>query len=74
MAGDGGFTPAEQQERHIAALRRERAGYLAAGKTARVEAVDAELERLGASGEGETKEARKQAPQGRSQAQKQTTD
>lgn len=74
MAGDGGFTPAEQQERHIAALRRERAGYVAASKTARIEAVDAELERLGVSAEGETKEARKQAPQGRSQAQKQTTD
>lgn len=74
MAGDQGFTPAEQKERHVAALRRERAGYLAAGKTARVEAVDAEFERLGVSAESDSKEARRQAPQGRSQAPKQTTD
>lgn len=72
MAGDQGFTPAEQQARHVAALRRERSGYLAAGKTARVEAVDAEFERLGVSAESDVKEARKQAPQGRTQGQKQT--
>ncbi|MBO4274130.1 hypothetical protein [Microbispora triticiradicis] len=35
-------------EAHIAALRRERAGYLTQGRTDRAEQVAAELERLGA--------------------------
>lgn len=73
MSGDQGFSKQEQQERVVAALRRERAGYVAAGKTARVEAVDAELERLGAKDDDS---ARKQAPQGRSAkaSQQNTTD
>lgn len=73
MAEDNGFTPEEQKERHVAALKRERAGYVAAGKTARVEAVDTELRRLGVTppseqavgGSGSHEDASKQAPQGR---------
>ena len=72
MAGDQGFNKDEQQERLVAALKRERAGYVAAGKTERVEAVDAELERLGAKADESS--SRKQAPQGRTtRAEKQTT-
>jgi hypothetical protein len=73
MAADNGYSKQEQQDRLIAALRRERAGYAAANKTERIAAVDAELERLGAKSEDDTRDARKQAPQGRS-AKPQSTD
>ncbi len=39
---------ATPEEAHVAALRRERAGYLRYGKTDRAEQVTAELQRLGA--------------------------
>lgn len=87
MAGDQGYTKQEQQARHIAALKRERAGYVAKGKDARVAAVDAELKRLGVKPEPDSPatdsdssdsddakdDAHKQAPQDRSTQPRQTT-
>jgi hypothetical protein len=55
----------KQRERYIAALKRERAGYVQSGKQDRVDAVDAELKRLGV---GESK------PRGRAQRPQQTAD
>lgn len=40
-----------QREAYVTALRRERAGYVQRGLKDRVEAVDAELKRLGAAEE-----------------------
>ena len=46
-AGDRPITPSEAKKAAIAALLREREGYVLAGKTERVKAVDAALKALG---------------------------
>ena len=54
-----------RQERHIAALRREREGYVTSDKKDRAKAVDAELKRLGADDSDDK-------PKGRTAAKKST--
>jgi len=49
----------EQEKGYIAALLRERAGYLQQGNAASVAEVDAELRRLGADGVAPAKRATK---------------
>lgn len=57
-------------DKMIAALLRERAGYEAHGKTDRVRQVDEQLAHYGYEPEGE----QKKAPQGRTSAPQQTAD
>jgi hypothetical protein len=49
----------EESARYVAALLEERRGYAARGLTDRVEAVDAELRRLGAQGKSPAKRSEK---------------
>lgn len=58
-----------QQERYVAALKREREGYVQAGKKDRVKAVDAELKRLGVE-----PDPQEQSPKGRARRPQHTTD
>jgi hypothetical protein len=61
---------AEKNERMIAALRREREGFVRAGKDDRVALVDEQLKFYGFEPE-EKPDPKKQAPQGRSAQPKQ---
>ncbi len=77
VADTGGTKP---NDKMIAALRRERSGLEAQGKTDRLKEVDAQLEHYGyepdgSKSDGDNKaEARKQPPQGRSPRPQQTGD
>lgn len=65
---------APRNERMIAALLRERAGYVAQGKDDRVAQVDEQLVLNGYEGGDKKTAARKQPPQGRSSRPQQTGD
>lgn len=69
---DGRASPEATKAAHIGALQRELAGYVAAGKAARADAVRAELKRLGVKPEdakaGKPSRAEAEKPEGTEQA------
>jgi hypothetical protein len=63
----GGPMTKEQTKEYIAALLRERAGYVQYDKPDQVELVDAELERLGHKAKTPAQRAAKMAPKARTE-------